>query len=151
MIMNAKNQKSTRMKEPLPVDHTLNKPWRDGAVGYENVELIGDDGSRHPNHAHLNEDGTELVPIEDAYDSAHEDAYQLLKNRLFTLKAYEQQGEDMSELYSAKILIDDRGALDAAVMVVWRLLKDDYGVVDRPAIVDAIATVLSTSARGLSE
>jgi hypothetical protein len=120
-------------------------------AGLEKYELTGDDGSRHPNHAHLNEDTKELVPIDDAYDSAHEDAYQLLKTRLFTLNAYEQQGEDMSEPYCAQILIDDRGALDAAVMVVWRLLKDDYGVVDRPAIVDAIARVLSSSARGLSE
>src|SRR5205085_6599980 len=113
-------------------------------------EMTGDIGSRHPDHANLNEDATELVPIDDAYDSAHEDAYQLLKKRLFTLNAYEQQSEDMSEPYSAQILIDDRGALDAAVMVVWRLLKEDYGVVDRPAIVDAIARVLSDSARGLS-
>ena len=29
------------------VDHTANKPWRDRALGYENVELTGDDGNRH--------------------------------------------------------------------------------------------------------
>jgi hypothetical protein len=149
--MNAKNQMSIRMKRPQPVDRTRNKRRHEGALGHEDVELTGDGGKRHPKQAHLNEDATEFVPMDDAYDSAHEDAYQLLKNRLFTLKAYEQQGEDMSEPYSAQILIDDRGALDAAVMVVWRLLKDDYGVVDRPAIVDAITRVLSASARGLSE
>ena len=29
------------------LDHTADKPWRDGALGYENVEMTGDDGKRH--------------------------------------------------------------------------------------------------------
>ena len=119
--------------------------------GSGNIEPTGDNGSSHPERANFNEHVSELDLTDDAYNSAHEDAYHLLRNRLFTLSAYEQDGEDMSEPSCAQILIDDRGALDAAVMVVWRLLKDDYGVVDRPAIVDAITRVLSASARGLSK
>ena len=30
-----------------PIDHTVNKPWRHGALGYENIELTADDGKRH--------------------------------------------------------------------------------------------------------
>jgi hypothetical protein len=30
-----------------PIDHTTNKPWRDGALGYQNIELEGDDGRLH--------------------------------------------------------------------------------------------------------
>ena len=33
--------------EPLPIDHTINRPWRDEALGYLNYELSGPDGTRH--------------------------------------------------------------------------------------------------------
>ena len=57
------------------------------------------------------------------------------------------KGEDynlVSHPSSANILIEDAKALDAAVMVVWRLLGDDYPVDDRQALVDAIACSLSS-------
>src|SRR5436189_6263448 len=73
-----------------------------------------------------------------AYHAAHDAAYNRLK-QLGTLNIYKgEYYEDMRHPEAADILLDDRAALDAAVMVVWRLLKDDYPVADRQAIVDAM-------------
>jgi hypothetical protein len=78
------------------------------------------------------------------YEAAHEIVYSLLKNYLGAMDVY--KGQDykvMSHPTSAHHLVGDARALDAAVMVVWRLLED-YPVDDRQALVDAIACSLSS-------